>query len=324
MSLEAYVKEVAGADAELAAKMLELIGGNKDAASRFSNGFMRQADYTKKTQEASQVREQAEQLLTQRETELEAANARIKGIMNDLSKDRVSLATANAQLRVVKEKYGLSDEDIPSHEEVDKTQRTGKVQGDGVDIEERLKTFKTDIVKQLTDELMPHLTGLAAIPIVWDDINHEHQQLTGKRLSKADQVALLKEAREKNTSLENLWDEKYGISALRQTKHDESVAARAVEDFQKKETARRTEEAMEGVRGNNNPQNHGERQSAVLRKDFRTERGDGQQQQQQQQKPPVQQQKQAPALRGAEKAAANYMARRAQGIPLGAPAQKAS
>lgn len=329
--LEAYVREVAGADEALATTMLTTLGANEAAASAFVGGFTRTKDYTQKTQEAATVKQQAEAMATEAAKQAAAADASIKGIMKQLADSRISAATAEARLSHVKETYGLSDEDIPSSGDLKTTVKTGVATGaDGVDvaalIESKLAEQRTSIMKDFETKLLPNLNGMAMMPGIWADIEAEHKELTGKRMTQAERQELVKTAQSSNTSLVAAWENKYDIGDARQKARDAANRAKWEQEWQDKQTKERSDAAIAGVTGRRDAPATLSTSPVFGKKFGQTEQtqqeaagsgsgsGSGQQQQ------PVQNQ---PRLTGAERAATTWLERRSNNVPLGAPSPAA-
>lgn len=322
--LEAYVKEVAGDDPDIATKLLEVFGSKPDAAERFSGGFLRRDDYTKKTQELAKTKEQTDRLLTDYNGKLEQAEVRMKQIMKDAAKNEIDAATANARLQHIKKAYALSDEDIPTVADVQDAVNTGKVKRGvvEVDIEARLGEFEKSLMKSITDKLIPQLSGMAALPIVWNSIQLDHQELTGKRLTKAEQADILAEAqKDGKRSIEQVWEDKYKVGELREKKSDEGKRSKWKEEWDKEQTAKRSEEVLSGGVKRNGIEIVDESQrSPLLRKQFKTHpvdpiepdtRRQTDKQTDKKVDPPE------PRLSGADRAQARFLERRAKGLALG-------
>jgi len=332
-ALEAYVKEVAGDDPDIASKMLEILGSKEDAANRFLSGFEGRAESTRRFQEAAQTKKQAETLITDYEQRLTSADEKIKKIMSDAASDKISLARAKAMLQVVKEKYALADDDIPSDADVRFAADKGVVPKDsGIDIEARLKTFEDDLFKRISEKIVPEMSGLAAIPIVWSAINGEHFELTGKRLTKQEQAEIMREAREKNMSLEDVWMAKHNIPLIREQKSDEIKKAKWKDEWDKAEQARRTEEALSGGQKRDGVEMvPASQRSPLLQKKFDVEAIDGDFQQEEinarksgsDGRGKTDGKHEEKRLRGADAAAANFMRRRSLGLQWGEPEKKA-
>lgn len=332
--LEEYCKEVAGGDPDLAGKMLEILGSKEDAANRFLSGFEGRKETTRRFQEAATTKKQAEELIGDYESRLTAADERIKAIMKDAANDKISSATANARLQVVKEKYSLTDDDIPSNSDVRFTTDKGIVPKDtGIDIDARLKTFEDDLMKRITDKLVPEMSGLAAMPIVWGEINAEHQSLTGKRLTKAEQADIMKEARSQNKSLEEVWSDKHDIPAKREEVSDASKKAKWRDEWDKAEQAKRTEEVLTGGSRRDGVEMVPDSQrSPLLAKKFKPQfdEGDGKDTRGSGSGSGVEDHQDTGGgrdrskLTGAERAEQNFKRRRAEGIGWGQPEKKAS
>lgn len=302
--LAQYVAEL-GLPQEQTDAMVTTLLGNQTAATQFVGQRLRHEDYTKKTQDLSSHKQQLEQAATTQVTayaqQLSQANTRISDIMKDLEAKDISAATANARLRSVKEKFNLSDEDIPALE-VAKPAGSAPAIGTGVDIDAKLKEFKTALVTEMRNELlaMPRVTAIQA------DIMLDHQELTGKRLTRAEQTELLSEAQKENISLESAWERKYKIADIRMEKRVESEVKTRMDKAEADRRQKASEEAIAGVRKGVDPTYTA--QSPVLGKKFVDVPAD-----KTTQSMPV------PEVRssGAERAAAKFLERRANGVPMG-------
>lgn len=331
--LEQYVRSVAGDDPDIASKLLDALGSKEDVGQRFLDGFLRQSDATKKWQEAADVKKQSETLITDYEGRLEEAEKRIKDVMKAASQDKITAATARAQLDSIKQSYGLTDDDIPSAGDVIKTVATGKIPSGStdIDIDAKLTDFKQSFMKELSEKLLPEMSGMAAMPVIWNTISRNHYELTGAYLSDEEQIGLLKEAREKNTSLKALWESKYNIPELRLQRRDADLEKTLRDKWEKEQTARRSEEVLSGTKRNGveivpdsqkSPLFRKQQQEALAkgRVDPDAPALAGKQQQQQEQQPPIVEQR----MSGADRAAQSFLARRAKGIGWGEKEAKAS
>ena len=121
----------------------------------------------------------------------------------------------------------------------------------------------------ISKTLVPELTGMSELDLVWDDIREEHKELTGKRLTAADQRALLKEAREKGTSIKSLWEEKNDVPAMRTKQTETAMESRIRQKIADEDKERRSKEALEQVGRGREEAPLNERGSQVLRKQFK-------------------------------------------------------
>ena len=316
--LEQYVRSVAGDDPDISSKLLDIFGSKPDAAQRFTDGFLRQSDYTRKTEETANLRKQAETLVSDYENRLTEAEERIKATMKAAADDKISAATANAQLEHIKQAYGLKDDDIPSSADVRKTIQSGKdSSGPSIDIDAKLKEFEDGFMKRLTDKLLPEMSGMAALPVIWNTISREHFELTGKHLTEDEQIALLKEAREKNTSLKSVWEKNNNIPDLRLSKRDEENKRKWRDEFEKEQIAKQSEAVLSGVKRNGVEIVPDTQRSPLLRQREQLSKGRDAAFE------PKQGDKPDPAstgdqfMTGADRAAARFLDRRAKGIPWG-------
>lgn len=324
--LEQYVRSVAGDDPDIASKLLDALGSKEDVGQRFLDGFLRQTDATKKWQEAKDLKQQSETLIADYSSRLEEAEERIKKVMKDASQATISAATARAQLESIKNSYGLTDEDMPTAGDVIKTAATGKIPAGSTDIDfdAKLKEFEEGFMKRLSDKLLPEMSGMAAMPVIWNTIARNHFELTGGYLSDEDQINLLKEAREKGVALKSLWEQKYNIPELRLQRRDADLEKTLRDKWEKEQTARRSEEVLSGTKRNGVEIVPDSQKSPLFRKDNRESMQKGRD------LDDAGQQKAAPApepdqrMSGAERAAARFLDRRAKGIGWGEKEAKAS
>ena len=315
--LEAAIAEASKGDDELAGLLRDRLSKNETAAASFAAGFMRNADYTQKTQSLADERKKFDGQLDTYRQQLEAAEADKAKILKDLANQKVTVAQARARLQAVKDTYQLSDDDIPPVGDLIDTRKTGRPVDSTPDLDEKLAAFKNDIFKEISGKIVPELAGVAQLTPIWMSMASEHQQLTGKQLTYAEQQAILKTASESSRPLMSVWEEKYNIPAERRRVEHETVVKEARAKWDAEQTARRSEEALQAVR----PGVDNSRLSPVLRKGF-TERGHD----------PVDPGKHQPndnmrrmpsaedrsKLSGAERAATKFMERRAAGVPMGA------
>jgi hypothetical protein len=273
-ALSQLIADVAGDDTELATVLKEKLSKNANAAERFSGGFLRQSDYTTKTQALASDRKKLEDQVTQYEQALEQADKEKDAILKDLAKQKLTTSQAETLLEGVKAKYRLEDSDIPGMSELVETRKTGKVPEsakESIDIDAKLNALETKLLKSVEDKLVktliPEMSGMAALDVIWDDINYEHQQLFGKRLTRPEKLQLIEQAKKDNTSIEKTWESKFGVSTKRSEVHDAEIATKAVENYKAEEAKRRTDE-VSGIR-EKQFEPAADAHSIVLRKNFR-------------------------------------------------------
>ena len=319
-ALSAAIEEATGGDAELAGLLRERLAKSENAAVAFLGGFTRTADYTRKTQALSGEKKKYEEQISLYQQNLEAAEADKAKVMKDLANQKVTVAQANARLQAVKDTYQLGDDDIPPMGDLIDTRKTGKVHDSTADLDERFSSFEKRLEEKITKTLLPELAGMTNLDIVWDDIRGEHRELTGKRLGVKEQQEILKTARESGRSLADVWEEKYEIPAARKKIERESIVKEERAKWEAEQTARRSAEAMEGIRPGA-PDETGLRLSPVLHKQF-AERGAEIADSKPGEHTRVPSAVQREGLTGAERAAKAFLERRAAGVPMGAPREK--
>lgn len=328
--LKATIREAAGDDNELYSLLETKLAANDAAASQFMSGFMRNRDYTSKTQALANDRraldenkQSLEGQLEQYRQALEGAEADKAKVLRDLAQQKVTVAQAHARLKHIKETYALSDDDIPPFQDLIDTRRSGKPVDSTDDVDTKLAAFKKEMTDYLAQKLVPELGGMAKLHVVWNDIIHEHTDLTGKYLSAKEQDELLAEADKRHRagrpmSLKQLWEEKYDAPSLRQKKHDEEVIKTERAKWDAEAQAKRSEEAMQGLHPTPGNQ-QGLRTSQILDHKFQVheelpgaapKRAEGKSANQRQ------------SLSGAERAGKRYLERRAAGVPMGAPDER--
>lgn len=322
--LKAAIEEASAGDAEIASLLAEKFAKNDNAAVAFVGGFMRNKDYTTKTQAVAGEKKKYEEQIALYQQNLEAAETDKTKILKDLANQKVTVAQANARLQAVKETYQLGDDDIPPMGDLIDTRKSGKVHDSTADLDERFANFEKKFEDKITKTLLPELAGMTNLDIVWDDIRGEHRELTGKRLSIKEQQDILKTARESNRSLADVWEEKFGIGDARKKVEREAIVKEERAKWEAELTARRSQEAMEGIRPGAQDET-GLRLSPVLHKQF-AERGTeiveakpGEHTRVPVKMPSADQRE---SLTGAERAAKAFLERRAAGIPMGAPREK--
>jgi hypothetical protein len=325
-TLDRYITDVAGDDQDLAKMLREQIGSKPEAATRFVGGFTRTQDYTQKTQALAADKQKFEAAQVDYEARITQADAEKDRIMRDLANERISASRATALLKTVKEAYGLTDNDLPGIDDIKQTQQQGRVVDSTPDIDERLKSFKQDILSEINKVLIPEISGLAKIPTIWNHIEREHQQLFGKPLSQKESDDILSEASKKNQSLVSVWQDRYSVADKRLEVRDEGNKSKWRQEWEDEQAKKNQELALQGVRPGTEDEFLRERQSPIFRKNFMPQDAEGDSGNTSsnngntsKQAPPVHNDAERERLGGAERAAAKFMERRRNGIPFGQP-----
>lgn len=327
-TLDQYIAEVAGDDQELATSLRERLGQNERAATNFLGGFMRSSDYTKKTQGLSRDRQQLEQLQSDYESRLQAADAEKQQIMTQLAESRLSASQAQTLLKNVQTNFGLDDNDIPGIKDLRATERTGQVVDHTPDIDSRLSSFKQEIMREISSSLIPEISSLAAIGPIWTEMDHEHKELFGKRLTKKEMNEILADAKKENRSLEQVWTDRYSVADKRLEYRDGQNKNKWRQEWEDEQAKKNQELALSGIRPESNEFAMQDRQSPVLRKNFSAIEPE------QTRTTPLPNQEAAPVNRargdaerermsGADRAAAKFMERSRNG-QIGQPIQKSA
>lgn len=238
--LAAYIDELGLSDA-VRTSILSELKGNDRAATQFVGQRLRHADYTKKSQALSTERTQLEDAANKQigtyAQQLQAAETRIQSIMKDFEGEAISRTTAETRLRAVKEKYALSDDDIPPVTTPAAAARTADTT---IDIDAKLKAFGTALIADMRRE-MSHVPDLNALQF---DIVRRHRELTGKDITSDELRSLNKDGAKHKDGLMGAWTDKFEINRL-QTERDYTSRLTAErtkwEDEQK---AQRSNEAM--------------------------------------------------------------------------------
>lgn len=329
-TLKHTIREAVGDDGELAALLEQKLLANDATATQFLSGFMRNKDYTQKSQTLADERRNMEgdrrtlegQVEQYRQL-LEAAETDKAKVLKDLATHKVTVAQAHARLKHIKETYQLSDDDIPQFVDLIDTKHSGRPVDSSADIDAKLSAFRQEMTKYLTEKLVPELGGMAQLDIVWSDIRDEHRELTGKRLSAKEAQELLTEADKRGRggrpiSLKALWEEKYDASNLRMKKHDDDLGKELRSKWDAEQQAKRSEEAMQGLHPTPGDQ-MGLRTSQILNHKFQVH------DEQPAAAPKTREAKSSverQAVSGAERASRRYLERRASGVPMGAPDER--
>lgn len=320
-TLDKYISEVAGDDQELAGILRERLGTKETAATNFMRGFMRNADYTQKTQDLAKQRATFESAQTEYENRLTAADQEKNKIMKDLASARISGARASELLNTVKDTYGLSDDDIPGLSDLKATERTGRVVDSTPDLDDRFKTFEEKLMDRVTKQLIPEISGLAILGPVWNDIAYEHEKLFGSRLSRKDQAEILEQARKENRSLDQVWSDKYNVTDKRQEVRTNEAVSKARQTWEDERAKKDQEAALRGVHPEAQDASFADRQSPIFKRSFEVKEGNGEQGN----GLPTQPKTDAHVERGsaADRAAAKFLQRKASG-QLGKPLEVAT
>lgn len=261
--LEQCILEVADGDQEYATYLRERYAKNEAGAAKFVGGFMRTSDYTKKTTELATQRQQLESQsgqVGQLQASLQAAEAEKDKIMRELATQRISTAKARELMKLLQDKYALTDDDLPGMSDLIETRKTGTVVDSTPDIETRLASFKTELKseleKQFVGAMTPELGSMAKIPLIWQEIDREHEELSGKRLTFAEKQEIFDLAQRGTDSsmgkgsIYGIWQDKYNIAGdtgLRMQKRDEKLKAEWQTEMDKKNAEDLQRRALEVV-----------------------------------------------------------------------------
>ena len=329
-ALKDALREVFGNDGELYALAEQKLMANDKFATDFMAGYMRNRDYTQKTQAIADERRTMEDQKKTYETQLqqyrEAVDAAESGkaqVLRDLANHKESLAGAYERLKNIKQMYALSDEDIPSYSDLIKTEQKGKPVDNSNDLDERFNKFEQKITKLIGDKLIPELGGMARLDTLWPEIRDEHEELTGKKMNARQMQELLDEASARHragkpTGLKDLWEEKYNVGELRQKHHDDGLEKRLRQKWDDEQKVKLSEAALQGI-SPVAPEAQGFRTSNILQHKFKVH-----------EEPPAAAPKtreatssrDRQAATGGERAAQRFLERRANGIPMGAPDER--
>ena len=180
--------------------------------------------------------------------------------MKELAGQRISTAKASTLMQLLQEKYQLTDEDLPGMSDLINTRKSGTVVDSTPDIDERFKSFKAELVgeleKKFVGAMVPELGSMASIPLIWSEIDREHEELTGKRLSFAEKQEILKSAQSGSDSsmgkgsIYGIWQDKYqigGDTGVRAQKSKERIIADARSQWDKEQADQRSKDALNVV-----------------------------------------------------------------------------
>lgn len=284
------------------------------AATQFIGQRLRHNDYTKKTTDLAtkekDLATRATQSVQSYAQQLNEAQAKIGQIMTELENERVTTARAKTLLQKVKTFYNLTDEDIPK---IDNDPGTGsgatKPAAPAIDIDAKLREFE----QSLLTKLQP-INSFPYIPVLVNEMQYEHQQLTGQRLSEAEIRELMAESTKENgPSLKQAWEQKHGIAEKRKAAEREQWRKEERQKWEDEQKAAASEAALRQVtRG---PDGKFQSQSPVIGRKY-NEHVDSTNKDDIAARDAAGKES-GPKLSGAERAAQKYLERRAQGIPLG-------
>jgi len=281
--LESCIAEAAGDDQEMVTFLRDRYSKNDALAAKFVGGFTRTQDYTRKTQELADQRKQLDgqsstltQQLEATRRALEAADGEKNKVLRELADHRISTAKARELMTMLQEKYQLTDDDLPGMSDLIATAKTGKVVDKTDDLETRLATMRAEMKKEyegiLANTLIPELGSMAALPLVWQEIGREHQELTGKPLTFSEQQEILKTAQTNKQPLRSVWEEKYQISGdngLRMQKRDERLKQTWQSESEAAAAAKRSQDALNVVAPQKTDLGDGPGISAAFKTKFR-------------------------------------------------------
>lgn len=334
-ALKETIREAVGDDAELYSMLEQKLSANDDMATKFVGGFMRNRDYTQKSQGLATDRQTwegdkrtMEGQLEQYRQMLDSAETEKAKVLKDLATHKVTVAQSQARLKHIKDVYQLSDDEIPNIPDQIETYQTRRPVDTSTDLDARFqafeKRFKDDMGKYLAEKLVPELGGMAKLPIVYMDIVNEHAKLTGTPLSasQVDELLNLADARSKAgrpISLKQAWEEKYDAPALRQKFHDTGFEKELRAKWDAEQAARISEAALAGVHPGTAEQ-VGLRTSQIFGHKFKVH--------EETQPSAAPKLREAPSaaerqsLSGAERATKRHLERRGMGVPMGAPDER--
>lgn len=284
--LDQCIAEAADGQPEMVTYLTDYYTKNDAAAAKFVGGFMRSSDYTKKTTELATQRSEYEaqsgQLQSVRAA-LEAAEKEKNGILKELAGQRISTAKASELMRMLQEKYQLTDEDLPGMSDLIQTRKGGKPVDSTEDIDTRMATFKADLMKEMEAKFVgamtPELSSMAKMPLIWSRIEREHKELTGKELTN-EEAQEIYDLAVKGTdsslgkgSLYGVWQDKYqigGDNGLRMQKRDERLKSEWAAERDRADAEKMQRQALEVVTPATRELGDGVGISAAFKTKFRT------------------------------------------------------
>jgi uncharacterized coiled-coil protein SlyX len=281
--LEQCIQEASDGDPEMVTFLTERYSKNDALAAKFVGGYTRSDDYTKKTQalaaERQKIGDQSAQLTALR-GQLEASEKEKNQILKDLAGHRITVAKARELMTILGEKFDVTEEDLPGMGDLIATAKSGKPVDNTDDIDTRLEARLTDLEgrleKKFAGAMIPELSAMAALPMIWNEISREHNELTGKALSFSEQQDILKTARAENKPLKQVWEEKYQVTTgswgegLRMQKRDERMKSDWEKERETADAKRRQDEALNVVTPAQREMGEGPGISAAFKTKFRT------------------------------------------------------
>ena len=323
--LKQYVDEVAEGDNDWAVAQFDYLKGHPQAAAKFVGGFLGKADVTRKQMEVADERRKT----TEERAQIEAARKELteqlgafeqekKGVLKQVAQGTLSAGKARDMLKYIRDTYNLTDDDIPGMSELIETAKTGKVaHQEPVDIDAQLDAklagFKSGLMDEIGKKLIPQLSSLTDLDLIWDDIGDEHKELTGKRLTSKEKRELLAEAKESGRTLTQAWEDKFGVGDLRKTQMLTAHEKELREKWDKEQAVKASEDALRG-REPKAPWVDGSRESPIFRDGRKMEL----------EPDPVKEPAKVaeisnrPAVGEGTRSAERFLQRRAAGVPLGA------
>jgi hypothetical protein len=226
---------------------------NETQATRFISQRERHDDYTRRTQALATDRANLERTANDKvaayQQQLNDADARIRQVVDDFEKARISAATAEARLQKVKLTYGLSDQDIPPIDPV--TPSANANQPPAGLSEDRVLQLLTKFRTDLINDLKPELQSFPKVAAVMGDIARRHFELTGKHLSLDEQNDIIKTSSGENgPTLINAWRDKYKIGDIEKSREREEWSRQDRIKWEDERKAQASKDAMSGVSRN--------------------------------------------------------------------------
>ena len=261
--LRQLVEEAAGGDQETTEFLMKKYEANDALAAKFVAGRMTHADYTRKTQELAEERKaigDSKARIAQMQAQLDAAEGEKNKIMQDLASRRVTVAKAKELFTILRDKYNLDDTDLPGMSDLIATRQEGKPVDSSPDLDAKFAEFKTSLMgemeKKFAGAMIPEIGSMAIMPLIWNKINAEHEELTGKKLTFKEQQEILKLAQAGTESslgkgsLVGIWQDQYNIDGpdgLRMKKRDEGMRQKWEEERKISDAKRIETEALNQV-----------------------------------------------------------------------------
>jgi len=291
---------------------------NDASAQRFISQRQRHDEFTRRTQDWSTERANLERRVNDETAryaqDLQDANGKLAQVARDLETSRINESTAQARIQKIKTMYNLSDDDLPPAEASGNRPLPEPVPHLTADaVNGILKKFRDDLMK----EFRPEFEAFPRVAALMDDIDAQHRDLLGKRLTYDEKQELIKTAQVENgPSLLKAWRDKYDIATIEKQREREEWTRTERQKWEDERRAKDSADALAGVRRHS--ANQPATVSPVLNRKF-TEHpttlerpGTAPVP-----SPPAPVQSEAPKLTGAERAAAKFLERRAANIPMG-------